>query len=200
MENIKDIKDIRVGDTYYVRVKVTAKAENHIACRPLILGATMSGFAPIFFDFEVAEAFYKSILEQPKHDPCRKFRKGDKVELKEEIDGRKLSEFVTGLTLGKIYTVEEDEKNHIVVIDSDNGLCRYSFVHLELVTPVEEVEPYEVDCDDDEKEYSIVCRHKFVCVYPYDSDSFYTKEEACERAEAECARLNSQHRKEMNND
>ncbi len=54
-------KDIKVGEDYYVRVKVTAISENRFVCRPLLWGSTMSDFAPNYFNFAEAEAFYMSI-------------------------------------------------------------------------------------------------------------------------------------------
>lgn len=127
----------------------------------------------------------------PKYNPCRKFRKGDRVELKEEINGRRLSDFVTGLSLGKIYTVKADEDNCTVLIDSDNGLCRYSFIHLQLVTPVEELEPY---CIADHIHGWIVYKDN-----PGNVVANFNKNHphAKEAAEAERDRLNAEHRKEQ---
>ena len=131
---------------------------------------------------------------KPKYDPCRLFKKGDKVKLRETVKGRHTSMFVTGLSLGKIYTVENDEFNHTVYIVGDEGLGRYSFVHLELVTPVEELEPYYVK--DDGTHYVVGKRPEepeIVYLAEYSNDRHPHAKEA---AEAECARLNAEHRKE----
>ena len=134
-----------------------------------------------------------SVGSTPKYDPCRPFKKGDKVELKEEINGRRLSDFVTGLSLGKTYTVKANEDNCTVLIDSDNGLCRYSFIHLQLVTPVEELEPYLIA---DHIHGWIVYKDT-----PGNVVANFNKNHphAKEAAEAERDRLNAEYRKEQNN-
>lgn len=151
----------------------------------------------------------KNTEPEPKYDPCRKFRKGDRVELKEEIDGRKLSDFVSGLTLGKVYTVEEDEKDCTVVLSCDCGLGKYSFVHLRLVTPVEELERYvllhnefsmnyEVCWKDDDEQDGQTGRTRCRAQYWYHlPPQTYSQKEAKAAAEAECARLNAEYRKEV---
>lgn len=135
---------------------------------------------------------------KPKYDPNRLFRKGDKVELKEEINGRRLSDFVTGLSLGKTYTVKANEDNCTVLIDSDNGLCRYSFIHLQLVTPVEE--PYYTISSSEEIDGDTV---GFWAVRDEHDDTvakfyvdLYRGDGAQKAAEAECDRLNEEYRKE----
>lgn len=126
----------------------------------------------------------KNTEPSPKYDPCRKFRKGDRVELKEEIDGRNLSAFVSGLTLGKVYTVEEDEKDCTVVLSCDCGLGKYSFVHLRLVTPVEELEPYRVGTGIDSQ-------------LLYCNNELFAKFVKTEDAKRFCYMLNAAHRKEQ---
>lgn len=144
-------------------------------------------------------------LSAPKYDPNRKFRKGDLVRLK-AYNGRKPYDFWHKQTIehfgAKLDTVladELDSGNVDIFQDApiDELTVRVHSCHLELVTPVEELEPFEVECDDDDKEYSVTIRGKFVCTYPYDSDSFYTKEQAKTSAESERDRLNAEYRKEQ---
>ena len=126
----------------------------------------------------------------PKYDPCRRFKKGDKVKLREKLQGRETSQFVTGLSLGKIYTVQADECNHTVYVMGDECLGRYAFVHLELVTPVEEIEPYSVGESTDY--FSVEKDDSELCLYWKDK---HPNPKAA--AEAECARLNEEYRKEQ---
>lgn len=137
------------------------------------------------------------IKSPPKHDPVRFFKKGDKVRVV-EWKGRK--DFRNGM----FAIVKSGEHSCLVEVEFIINGSNVSFIYpaccLELVTPVEELEPFEVECDDDDEEYSVTCGCKFVCTYPYDSDSFYTKEQAKAAAEAECARLNAEYRKEHANE
>ena len=131
--------------------------------------------------------------------PTRLFRTGDRAQVVER-NGRNVTCFPVGrIKVGDIVTVAENESGDVFikVLTKDGHEMMVPWFMLELVTPVEE--PYEVECDDDEKEYSVTFRDKFVCTFPYDSDSFYTKEQAKAAAEAECDRLNEAWRKEQNN-
>ena len=56
---------------------------------------------------------------------------------------------------------------------------------------------FTVEADEDEQEYSVVKGNLFVSIYPYDSSALYSREEAKAAAEAECARLNAELRKEQ---
>ena len=134
--------------------------------------------------------------EKPKYDPCRLFRKGDIVRLK-EWNGRcpALPEdwkFDNGL-----FKVHEDEKfNSSVEITRENSKTVYiaPICFVELVTPVEELEPYNVH----ETEY--LFRVMQVVEGGEQIVSEYRKSthpHAKEAAEAECTRLNAEWRKEQ---
>lgn len=161
--------------------------------------------------FKVASEI-KSAKNALKYDPCRKFRKGDIVKVKEHIDGRKLHAFTTGLTLGKTYTVEQDEIDCKIQIKNDDGYGIYAFVHFELITPVEELEPYKVIHDKD-LEFFEVCHyemgddtiaeegklHKIVMTTYWYGNSQWdrSEEEAKAAAEDERDHLNAEYRKEQ---
>lgn len=186
--NTKQLNQLKKGDEVFIRARYKA----------------ILGDGDVLFSHSVTNAYDEVVREDsfthpeniilpselqptPKYDPCRPLKKGDKVKLREEVQGRKTSRFVTGLSLGKIYTVETDEFNHTVDIVGDEGLGRYSFVHLELVTPVEEpyiIEEYAIfyAVEKDGAQYSIFFK-----------GSYHAK--AKEAAEAECARLNEEYRK-----
>jgi hypothetical protein len=195
-----NIKDIKVGETYNVRVKVNRLDKvGNVGIVWDSCGRTcyflLDDFTPLS-----PEKGTKNTEPAPKYDPNRLFRKGDIVEPRKgrEVYACEWEDCCFHKMDGK-YEVQGDEKEgHVSVIDKETGIdCYVSAFSLELVTPVEELGPYEVEGDDDEKEYSVTNRDKFVCTYPYDSDSFYTKEQAKAAAEAERDRLNAEWRKEM---
>lgn len=206
--------NIKVGEMYYVRVKVTEKIDDKIITQTvsangsalivsptIFYGEEVLAFSPVPYSAPI-EIFKTTVIPEayPKYDPRRKFRKGDKVRSK-QVNGRWYSCSDKEYT-GQLLTVTEDEGTEdtdSIVYVAPNGITSWTSdpAYLELVTPVEELGPFAVECDEDEKEYSVTIRSKFVCSYPYDSDSFYTEEHAKAAAEAECARLNAEYRKEQ---
>lgn len=134
----------------------------------------------------------KNTESAPKYDPRRKFRKGDKVRFKEHLGRKSLAH------CDEIITLEADEKYgncfwREMAPDGDIIDRNAYFCYLELVTPVEELEPYFV--------------MELKGAYGVYNTRFQPETEAChfytdmhphakEAAEAECDRLNAEHRKE----
>lgn len=163
---------------------------------------------------EVCAMFY--ICEtKPKYDPCRKFRKGDIVRLR-EYNGRKPYDFWHKQTIkhfgAKLDTVYEDEKEdsgHVDIYQDapiDELMVRVHASYLELVTPVEELEPYYISTNRDCSTCTIFKRTEgtelVYAAYYFTqgkgcSNALLSQEEAIARAEAECARLNAEYRKEQ---
>ena len=153
-----NIEDIKVGETYNVRVRVGRIDTNRFVCQPLNQDGTPSDFCHNYFNFAEAEAFsplstengIKNTETAPKYDPKRLFRKGDIVEV--DTHGRDIADSMkkAGLVLGKRYAVTADEgtTGHdigYVSFIGDDGIEHNSmFFWLKLVTPVEELEPYSV--------------------------------------------------------
>lgn len=77
-----------------------------------------------------------------KHDPCRLFKKGDKVRVV-EWNGRKPE------AEDKLYTVQQNERPGSTMVDigpnDAGGSSFYTVCFLELVTPVEELARYSVE-------------------------------------------------------
>lgn len=146
---------------------------------------------------------------EPKYDPCRKFRKGDKVRLV-EYKGRQPfdCENYEPETAGQLCIVAEDddaESVHLLHVwkienkesepnNDEREWHAFPLCSIELVTPVEELAPYFVqellrgwavykDTQNDEDE---------ICIYWNENHP-----NAKAAAEAECARLNAEYRKEM---
>lgn len=92
---------------------------------------------------------------KPKYDPCRLFRKGDKVRVV-ECKGRH-----TGYDK-KIYKVCEDEEESgryiKLSLDGYIGHVTVDAAYLELVTPVEELEPYFIYESEEEESFDIMKR------------------------------------------
>lgn len=131
--------------------------------------------------------------EKPKYDPCRLFKKGDKVRVV-EWNGRK------DRRDGMEATVQSNEHDCFVdiecMIKEVKAVLTYPACQLELITPIEELEPYKVW--DTTFSFNVgVEDTKAVFYYGADMSTCpYTKEQAKAAAEAECKRLNKEHRKE----
>lgn len=207
-------KDIKVGNFYHVLVKVLGidPTRGEITTETVNEFGTSLNMEPTYFARDEKEAFFPIILENgrknsepaPKYDPCRRFRKGDKVRLI-EWNGRK--PFDTHHSLkpnpGEVHIVLDDEYDrNEVYIGMSAADEEQSVVHacnLELITPVEELEPYTVDeCGFDPTLY-VRKNGKVYMAIPYNEGTslFQTREEALATAEAECARLNAEYRKEQ---
>lgn len=100
----------------------------------------------------ITENGTKNTETAPKYDSNRKFRKGDKVRLR-EYNGRKPYDFWHkqviknyGAELDTVLEDELDSGNVDIFQDApiDELTVRVHSCHLELVTPVEELEPYSV--------------------------------------------------------
>lgn len=130
------LEDIKVGETYNVRVKV-----EHIDEDGWIKVRTNE--KSISFILAPREAEFISPL--PKYDPCREFMNGDKVRMVMR-DGRYpycMQKHEQIVPTDTICTVVRCELNGFVAVEYNNGynpVVHFSF--LELVTPVEELEPY----------------------------------------------------------
>jgi hypothetical protein len=132
----------------------------------------------------------------PKYDPCRPFRKGDIVEPC-QVKGRWLSEaWKDRAGIRFIVTMSEDADGRMLVKDPDSIIDRYAdAVYFQLVTPVEELEPYYVK--DDGTHYVVGKRPEepeIVYLAEYSKDRHPHAKEA---AQAECDRLNAEYRKEQ---
>ena len=201
------LEDIKVGETYNVRVKITSKDKHSLWVRSFGPNGKCCLENETLFEEEEIDAFtpisdsQSSIVNsQSKHDPCRLFRKGDIVEM--DTHGRDIaaSMKLSCVALGKRYTVTEDENNTgYVSFIGDNGIECYSmFFWLKLVTPVEELEPYYVGVysDQDDTCYDVANSDGYTVVRFFDDLHPHAKE----AAEAECKRLNEEWRKEHAND
>ena len=154
--------------------------------------------------------------KKPKYDPCRKFKKGDKVQVS-SLNGRcygKYGKYLLGaycIVLGD----EADEFGVRVRHNADDYILDPAY--LKLITPAEEFEPYsveEIDVDsiifnpklDPERDsesafhvkYADKCSGEMYIVKTYYESDIYSYECAKADSEAECKRLNDEWRKKQN--
>jgi hypothetical protein len=140
-----------------------------------------------------------------KHDPCRLFKKGDKVRIV-EYKGRH-----TGYDK-KIYKVceDEEESGRYIKLSLDGYIGHFTVdaAYLELLIPVEELEPYFIYESKEEESFDIMKRVGKLhltrnCIYfktEINDHAELTREEALAAAEAERDRLNAEWRKEHENE
>lgn len=194
----EQIKKLKPGDTLVVHGEYVNKHRGGdiiIRCNMTVGGAQS---ADIKF-------FHPSCVSLPteksKYDPCRLFKKGDKVTPR-KLFGRCYST-ATAMIIGKICTVLHDEIEHYTVsIRWSGGECNINTAYLELITPVEEIEPYSVLETDTINGFDIMRDGLCVMTFPYGSKEagYYRNELAAkEAAEAECARLNNLYKQELEN-
>lgn len=132
----------------------------------------------------------------PKYDPSRLFKKGDKATPR-PINGRKLTKLPENI----IVTVTSDEDDfgavNIEYVSPNIGVktsTSVMAVFLELVTPVEELEPYSVKETMSHDGWQIVRDGLPLAIYDSQRHPY-----AKAAAEAERDRLNAEYRKEQNN-
>lgn len=136
------------------------------------------------------------IPSSPKHDPCRQFREGDVVRFR-KVNGNNARCRYNGVeikegSLGRI--VKEEGRNCFwVKFDVHHNWC-LDAAYFELITPVEELEPYSVKETMSHDGWQIV-RDGLPLVI-YDSRRHPNAKAA---AKAERDRLNDEWRKEQNN-
>lgn len=198
-----NIEDIKVGETYNVRVRVGGIDTNRFVCQPLNQDGTPSDFCPNYFNFAEAEAFsplspengIKNTEPAPKYDQCRLLKKGDRVQVKRR-NGRCNGKAGEYLREAFCEVAEDEEPNELVRVLHNATEYRLDPAYLELVTPAEELEPYNVH----ETEY--LFRVMQVVEVGEQIVSEYRKSthpHAKEAAEAERDRLNAEWRKEQSN-
>lgn len=182
-----NIEYVKIGETYYVPFTVKAISGEYVT-------ATTGGTLEALF---LAKTLHP-IPSAPKYDPCRPFREGDEVRYVpcngRECPAMPCDEYYREKTLT---VVKDEDSNHQVLVRTQDGREKYiRFCYLQLITPVEELEPYIV------KKYSsfyAVEKRNDLKDRPatYDVDFHPHAKEA---AEAERDRLNAEHRKKQDND
>lgn len=214
-----DIEEIKIGEMYLLPVKVTAIEKTGwlevatfnnskyrlapsevrtLRRKEASASSHINPYPPLNIPImtEIPETY-------PKYDPRRLFRKGDAVRPVERY-GRKPDDGAPENVICEV--VEDERKNGTVPIRyrGKNGISvRFTVtaLYLELVTPVEELEPYYVEQQGEKTGgFCFTVRKRT----GYCESTFYfgaarsrDKQQAKAAAEAECDRLNAEYRKEQ---
>lgn len=180
----EQIKNLKKGDKVLVEASVEnvfARGDVHIMVKNRKIDNTIGDFLAIL---------HSSCLslppDKPKHDPCRKFKKGDIVRIV-EYKGRYFSTLARKYK-GTLVTVSHDEEDdeYMRVWRYDGLEFRVDPAYLELVTPAEKVEPYSVI--DSPQTYNIVQAG----VKGFTATFYKSQPLAKEGAESHCERLNDE--------
>ena len=192
-----DIEDIKVGETYLLPVTVSAIEKDGWS-----YVASYSDYVYKLAPEEVEtllQTGIKNTPTAPKYDPCRMFRKGDIVTPKER-NGR-----IPWGKDSKLVVVADERMAGVTVRDEETGeehfICA---LFLELVTPVEELEPYHLneiyDIDDGKLiGYEVARGDTRDSIFYGGENHLRTIAQAKAAAETECKRLNEEYIKEKNN-
>lgn len=186
-------EDIKIGQKYNFTLLAIDKERGR---RPALF-ETPTGkkyfISPEDFESVSPENGIKNAESAPKYDPRRKFRKGDKVRFKEHLGRKSLAH------CDEIITLEVDEihgqcfwqemKPYGDIVQRNAYFC-----FLELVTPVEEQEPYYIE--EELETITILSKKDPIFHKCWHYAGVKSGVIALEAAEAECARLNAEYRKE----
>lgn len=152
-------------------------------------------------EVHVGKAF--AVSAPPKYDPCRLFQKGDRVRLRKWSGREPVIYGMNLFQLGEVLTVVEAEnpkEEGLILVSNAESKQSIHACYLELVTPVEEREPYVVRHNAAHAAWSIYGPYNLSAVnYFYGERYPYTEATAKAAAEAECDRLNAEYRKEVCN-
>lgn len=198
-------EEIKIGGVYDVRVKVIKKTASPITDQVEIGAYTVDRdtnspmeYETSWFLTEESPAFVEITSENgvpnsepaPKYDPCRLFKKGDLVRVV-ECKGR-IKPYLKNV-LGKVYTLDASEDDNQIAYIKADDIDLIDVCHLELVVPVEEQEQYFISEGAGIIEIWNKTREVERTWY---YDAVKAGVEALAAAEAECARLNAEYRKE----
>lgn len=186
--NEEELKQLKKGEKILIEaefwgVHADGDIQFGFPCKTLSGGRQMTG------EYVIPEHVSR-MLKKPKCDPCRLFKKGDKVEYSLR-DGRDF--FDVPWVYDTASVIEEEDRAGMVGVRftfnyGEPSVHKVPWFYLQLVTPVEELEPYSVEestdyfsVDKGEEELSLYWKDK----HPHPKES----------AEAERDRLNAEYRK-----
>lgn len=179
--NKADSKNLKEGDAVVIHATIGAinKDDNSMAC----LKITPEPNHNIYYCVPIE--FLHVATPAPKYDPCRLFKKGDRVR-EVRCRGRRFMEDSPEslLTEGGVIANDEGSLHYIEVVTPDGQYNPFDPAYLELVTPVEELEPYSIDT----RTTTDILKHGEWYAHMSDGDE----------AEHLCQWLNEKHRKENN--
>lgn len=188
MLTLDQIKNLKKGDKLVHEIRFIDTDGEYIKCS---FSPLLSSDKATFFIGRYCVSLPSD--SQSKYDPCRRLKEGDIVKPR-FVDGR------TDIDLSFLhpYTVTEGENpwGNVRVKNVNHSIITKA-VFLQLISPVEELEPYTVDECGFAPTLYVRKNGKVYMTIPYKEGSslFQTREEALAAAEAECERLNAEWRK-----
>ena len=188
----EQLKNLKPGDTVLVEAKVNGVKATGVD----VTHGCVSH--PLPFD-----KLYP-VPEQPKHDPCRKFKEGDIVDYR-RVCGRDYETVPDpeDYKIARVFSSEEEESGMVGVefVEAYGGanVCfLVPWFHLELVTPIEELEPYSVHESEVTQGFDIIRDKLCVMTFPFgekENGWYHNRLAAKAAAEAERDRLNAEWKK-----
>lgn len=143
-------------------------------------------------------------MNKSKYDPCRKFKEGDIVDYRRRY-GRDYETVPDpeDYKIARVFSSEEEESGMVGVefveaYGGDNVCFVVPWFHLELVTPVEELEPYSVHESEVIQGFDIVRDKLCVMTFPFgekENGWYHNRLAAKAAAETERDRLNAEWKK-----
>lgn len=189
----EQIKNLKPGDTVLVEAKVNCVKATGVD----VTHGCISHPLPFNELYPVPE--------QPKYDPCRKFKEGDIVDYR-RIYGRDFDTVPDpeDYKFARVFSSEEEELGMVgvefIAAYGGEDICfDVPWFHLELVIPVEELNPYSIIVQPEGYHCVRIMKEKRIhSSIPFGKEECVcrTLEEAKAVAEAERDRLNAEHRKE----
>lgn len=183
--NAEELKQLKKGNEIFIRAKFVRVFDDGDV---LFTHTNTSGDEEVVKTEEYTHSsnviLPSEVQPAPKYEPCRRFKEGDKVRVVEN-KGRK-----PGSSVGLATVKSDEDENKVLITIDGSGTWWVDAAYLELVTPVEELLPYSVGESSDY--FSVDKGEEEICTFWKDSHP-----NAREGAEAECARLNAEYRKEQ---
>ena len=205
--NPEELNQLKPGDDIFIRARYKRTLEDgdvlftHSgtnAFGEVVKGEGWTRPENIISSISSPENVIKNTETAPKYDPCRLFKKGDKVRVV-AWNGRNIK----SVDMPADMEVELDERAGDINVSvfwkcaNNWGKCHLPQCFLELVTAVEELDTYQV-----EEIGGLWCVRKQEDFGLWSTQAWFSTEyhpNAKKAAEAECARLNAEYRKEQSN-
>ena len=215
----EQIKNLKEGDKLTLTAFFECEQDGYVRFRleplPYLDSLTICASRDLFSLPSDSDRTFCHVVDnmvKPKYSPTRLLKKGDKVRVV-EWNGRHFHDrdHGTELTTGCICEVVDDEEatsEYGVLVVYEEQVRGIAPCFLELVTPVEELEQFYVDYittdDDDDLDdnprWCVKYRKYDDIVRVFYRNALEHPKKTRAAAEAECARLNEEWRKEHAND
>lgn len=201
--NTEQLKQLKPGDEIFIRARYKKELDDGDV---LYTHSARMNYDEVFetngFSHPENVILPSELQPAPKYDPCRKFQSGDVVEPSKcqgrEAWGMNQEETTVLLPIGR-YTVLHESCSQVEIQAANGDIFFIASCFLKLVTPVEELEPYFTKEDREELWWEVWKRDEEVggLLVALFSTGEHPNSKAA--AEAECARLNEEYRKEQSN-